>query len=155
MKILDGISSRSSIREVMGENANTLNMLGVLISSPRPTDSGVEIIDQDRGPINELFYPSYENMFEEILRDDLTIDDKIEMNRTLLAAAAARQVSLAYLDNPSRTPEQAVDIANDELSKSGLSVKVQKLVVGDNENPQIIVNTNNFPLDNDQILIKK
>ncbi len=152
MKILDGISSRSSIREVMGENANTLNMLGVLISSPRPTDSGVEIIDEERGPINELFYPSYENMFEEILRDDLTIDDKIEMNRTLLAAAAARQVSLAYLDNPSRTPEQAVDIANDELSKSGLSVRVQKLVVGDNENPQIIVNTNNSPLDNDQIL---
>jgi hypothetical protein len=152
MKTLDGISSRSSIRELMGENANTLNMLGVLISSPRPTDSGVEIIDEDRGLINELFYPSYQNMFDEILRNDLTIDDKIEMNRTLLAAAAARQVSLAYLDNPSRTPEQAVDIANDELSKSGLSVRVQKLVVGDNENPQIIVDTKDSPLNNNQIL---
>lgn len=152
MKTLDGISSRSSIRELMGENANTLNMLGVLISSPRPTDSGVEIIDEERGLINELFYPSYQNMFDEILRDDLTIADKIEMNRTLLAAAAARQVSLAYLDNPSRTPEQAVNIANDELSKSGLSVRVQKLVVGDNENPQITVNTKDSPLNNDQIL---
>jgi hypothetical protein len=117
MKMLDGISSRSSIREVMGENANTLNMLGVLISSPRPNDSGVDIIDEERGLINDLFFPSYQNMFDEILRDDLTIADKIEMNRTLLAAAAARQVSLAYLDNPSRTPEQAVNIANDELSK--------------------------------------
>lgn len=152
MKILDGISSRSSIREVMGENANTLNMLGVLISSPRPTDSGVDIIDEERGLINKLFYPSYQNMFDEILRDDLTIADKIEMNRTLLAAAAARQVSLAYLDNPSRTPEQAVKIANDELSKSGLSVRVEKLVVGDNENPQITVNTKDSPLNNDQIL---
>ena len=152
MKTLDGISSRSSIREVMGENANTLNMLGVLISSPRPTDSGVEIIDDERGSINKLFYPSYQNMFEEIVRDDLTIADKIEMNRTLLAAAAARQVSLAYLDNPSRTPEQAVNIANYELSKSGLSVRVQKLVVGDNENPQIIVNTKDSPVNNDQIL---
>ena len=152
MKTLDGISSRSSIREVMGENANTLNMLGVLISSPRPTDSGVDIIDEERGLINGLFYPSYQNMFDEILRNDLTIADKIEINRTLLAAAAARQVSLAYLDNPSRTPEQAVDIANDELSKSGLSVRVQKLVVGDNENPQIIVNTKYSPLNNDQIL---
>lgn len=152
MKMLDGISSRSSIREVMGENANTLNMLGVLISSPRPGDSGIDIIDEDRGLINELFYPSYQNMFDEILRDDLTIADKIEMNRILLAAAAARQVSLAYLDNPSRTPEQAVNIANDELSKSGLSVRVQKLVVGDNENPQITVNTKDSPLNNDQIL---
>ena len=152
MKILDGISSRSSIRELMGENANTLNMLGVLISSPRPTDSGVEIIDEEHGLINESFYPSYQNMFDEIVRDDLTIDEKIKMNKTLLAAAAARQVSLAYLDNPSRTPEQAVDIANDELSKSGLSVKVQKLVVGDNENPQIIVNTKDSPVNNDQIL---
>lgn len=152
MKMLDGISSRSSIREVMGENANTLNMLGVLISSPRPTDSGVDIIDEERGLINDLFYPSYQNMFDEILRDDLTIADKIEMNRTLLAAAAARQVSLAYLDNPSRTPEQAVNVANDELSKSGLSVRVQKLVVGDNENPQITVNTKDSPLNNDQIL---
>ena len=152
MKILDGISSRSSIRELMGENADTLSMLGVLISSPRPTDSGVDIIDDEYGLINESFFPSYQNMFDEITKDNLTIDDKIKMNRTLLAAAAARQVSIAYLDNPSRTPEQAVNVANDELSKSGLSVRVQKLVVGDNENPQIIVDTKGSPVNNEQIL---
>lgn len=152
MKILDGISSRSSIRELMGENADTLSMLGVLISSPRPTDSGVDIIDDEYGLINESFFPSYQNMFDEITKDNLTIDDKIKMNRTLLAAAAARQVSIAYLDNPSRTPEQAVNVANNELSKSGLSVRVQKLVVGDNENPQIIVDTKGSPVNNEQIL---
>ena len=74
----------------MGENANTLNMLGVLISSPRPTDSGVDIIDEERGLINELFYPSYQNMFDEILRNDLTIADKIEMNRTLVSCSSGK-----------------------------------------------------------------